>query len=369
MTILYSWQQSDWKQFTFDEEKLKVFDKEFSHLSGISFGIYQSLVDESKEQIRISLLSDEAFKTSEIEGEILDRESLQSSIREYFSLNQPINKNHPKENGIAQMMVDLYVNFNTPLTEDILFHWHKMLMNGRTDLDAIGAYRFHKEPMQIVSGRMDHKEVFYEAPPSQDVPQEMKEFIEWFNSSKDSQSALIKAGIAHLYFELIHPFEDGNGRIGRALIEKLLAQAFNQPTFIAVSQIIQANRKAYYSALEEANKSNEITKWLIYFCKTIIEAQKFTIDSLSFLVRKAKFFDKFKDKLNDRQYKLVDRIFEEGIKGFLGGVSIKNYISITKTSRATANRDLMDMVEHGMMKFTGELKNRRYWLILEDRRI
>ena len=160
-------------------------------------------------------------------------------------------------------------------------------------------------------------------------------------------SPLIRAGIAHLYFELIHPFEDGNGRVGRALIEKSLAQSLGKPTFIAISQTMLNGRKAYYSALEDANKSNDLTDWLKYFCETIIEAQKYTIKSIEFFIHKAHFLNRYRDDLNPRQEKLIHRIFKEVPAGFEGGISVKNYITITKTSPATANRDLNDLVAKG----------------------
>jgi len=359
----YSWQQSDWRNFSYDETKLKQLERDFLRLSGVAIGIRRSLNDENRKMVRVSFLSDEAWGTSEIEGEILDRESLQSSIQRYFNLKEPLSKNHPRENGIARMMVNLYRSFDDALSHDTLFRWHKMLMNGRTDLAAVGQYRFHSEPMQIVSGRIDKPRVHYEAPPSERVQDEMDAFVEWFNISRDQLTPLVRAGIAHLYFEHIHPFEDGNGRIGRALIEKALAQSLAQPTLIAVSQTIQGAKKVYYDALEASNSSNEVTDWLLYFGAMVLDAQQFTINSIEFLIWQTQFFDRYATQLNARQTRMLKRIFQEGLRGFTGGMSVKNYIAITKTSPATAGRDLNDLVGKGIMHRTGERKSTRYWMV------
>ncbi len=192
----------------------------------------------------------------------------------------------------------------------------------------------------------------------------MGAFITWFNGISQQLSPIIRAGICHIYFERIHPFENGNGRVGRVLIEKSLAQSIGRPTFIAVSQTILKSRKDYYAAFEHDQRSSEITNWLNYFGNTIIEAQKFTIESMEFLIKKTHFYDQYASQLNERQHKLLRRIFQENFKGFTGGVSVKNYMSINKqTSRATANRDLNDLVAKGIMKRTGERKTTRYWLV------
>lgn len=174
--------------------------------------------------------------------------------------------------------------------------------------------------------------------------------------------ALTRAGIAHLWFVSIHPFEDGNGRVGRAIAEKALSECLGQPVLIALSQTIQNNKKSYYSMLEESNKDNQITEWLKYFSATILEAQDETQTLIDFVIEKASFFDKFRGQLNERQEKVVLRMFREGPKGFKGGLSAENYITISDTSRATATRDLQDLVKKGALRKTGELKSTRYYL-------
>ena len=364
----WNWQKEDWPHFTYEASAIAEMEQSFLQQSGQSFGISKHISFEEKNHLIISLISNEALKTSEIEGEMLDRDSLQSSIKKHFGLKVPAIPNHPAENGIAEMMMDLYNHYDAPLTHKILKSWHEMLMNGRRDIHEIGRYRTHEDPMQFVSGYHHKPTVHFEAPHSKDIMKEMEGFIQWFNESspkgKKPLPPLTKSCIAHLYFVSIHPFEDGNGRIGRAIVEKVLAQYLSQPSLIALSQIINDNKKAYYQALEKQNKHNELTSWLVYFAETILEAQQFTIDQMEFIINKTKFFDEFKDQMNGRQFKVIKRMMQEGIKGFAGGLSAKNYISISGTSASTATRDLQDLVDKKMLTQTGTRKSTRYWLTI-----
>ncbi len=193
----------------------------------------------------------------------------------------------------------------------------------------------------------------------------MEKFICFFNSHKFRKlPALERAGVAHTYFESIHPFEDGNGRIGRCLVEKSLSQSIGRPTLISLAKTIEQSRKGYYSALQSANQTLHIQNWLEYFCKTCVKAQRMSQSYIDFLINKAKFYDQFASSLNLRQEKVVKRIFKEGPDGFEGGLSAENYIAITKTSRATATRDLQKLVEIGAFNRSGERKHTRYSLRL-----
>jgi Fic family protein len=249
-----------------------------------------------------------------------------------------------------------------------MFRWHTMLLAGDRDIAVIGGYRKHGDPMQVVSGPLHKRKVHFEAPPWDRVPEEMKAFVAWFNDTapngKQPLAALTRAGIAHLYFVCIHPFEDGNGRIGRAIAEKVLAQNLGQPSLIALAYTIERKRKNYYAALERNNKTNEITDWLTYFANTILEAQANTIKRLDFYLAKAKFYERMRGQLNERQEKAIARMFREGIDGFKGGLSAENYNSITRASRATATRDLQDLVAKGGLGRTGERRHTRYHLDL-----
>lgn len=177
---------------------------------------------------------------------------------------------------------------------------------------------------------------------------------------------LTRAGIAHHYFLSIHPFEDGNGRIGRAIAEKVMSEELGNPTLIALAYTIEANKKAYYDALQKTNTTNEITPWLLYFAETVFEAQQTTMRRIEFIISKAKFYDRFDGQLNNRQRKVIDRIFKAGVEGFDGGLSAKNYITIADTSATTATRDLADLVAKGAFTKTGVLKHTRYALALDD---
>jgi Fic family protein len=249
-----------------------------------------------------------------------------------------------------------------------MFDWHAMLLSADRSIQMIGGYRTHAEPMQVVSGPDHRRKVHFEAPPSRQVPKEMKRFVAWFNATAPGATnalpALTRAAIAHLYFVCIHPFEDGNGRIGRALAEKSLAQNLGQPSLIALAYTIERKRKDYYAALERNNKRMEITDWLQYFSATVLDAQSNTIKRVDFYLAKARLYDRLRGKLNQRQEKAIARMFREGIDGFKGGLSADNYIAITRTSRATATRDLQDLVEKGALARTGELRHTRYYLKL-----
>jgi Fic family protein len=295
-----------------------------------------------------------------------------SSLRHQFGLGPDKPNIPPAERGIAQMMVDLYEHFDASISDELLFSWHRMLMEGASDISTIGAYRTHDDPMQVVSGPSYKRVVHFEAPPSNRMPEEMTRFTNWFNETapKGSQPlpALARAGIAHLYFVCIHPFEDGNGRIGRAIAEKSLAQNLGHPSLLALAYTIARKRKDYYAALERNNQGLEITDWLDYFGRTILEAQNNTISRVDFYVAKAKFYERHRNQLNDRQTKAIARMFAEGMDGFKGGLSAENYITITKASRATTTRDLQDLVGKGALIRTGELRHTRYHLGLLSER-
>jgi Fic family protein len=215
-----------------------------------------------------------------------------------------------------------------------------------------GQWRKGTAPMQIISGSASGPKVHFEAPPSKGVPKEMRRFIEWYNKSEIS-SPIIKAAVAHLYFESIHPFEDGNGRIGRAIAEKALSQGFDNPIMFSISKSIEENKSDYYKALQDAQQRLEITKWIEWFASIIIIAQDDAEKTLQFTIKKMKFFDKYDKNFNDRQRKVINRILEEGINGFKGAMNVKKYISITDTSKATATRDLQELAEMNVFAITG----------------
>ena len=368
----WNWEAPGWPEFSYDPAAMEPLERQFLLRSGEFIGACKHISEADKDRLKIELISDEAVKTSEIEGELLNRDSVQSSIIHQFGLGPDKPHIPAAERGIAEMMVDLYRTFASPLTNRMLFRWHKMLLSGSREIGVVGGYRKHPDPMQVISGPLHRRKVHFEAPPSDRVASEMKNFNAWFNDArrqgKKPLSSLTRAAIAHLYFVCIHPFEDGNGRIGRAISEKVLAQDLGQPSLIALAQAIERKRKDYYAALERNNKTNEITNWLTYFGQTILDAQATSSRRLEFYLAKASFYERLRDRMNERQDKAIARMFREGIEGFKGGLSAENYITITRTSRATATRDLQDLVAKGALRRTGELRHTRYYLNLPLRR-
>lgn len=366
--MVWNWHQPSWPNFSYDSTALAPVEREFLLRSGEFVGAFKHIGSADQETLKIELMSEEAIKSSEIEGEILNRDSVQSSLRQQFGLGLEAPGVKPAERGISRMMVDLYRNFAAPLSDKVLFDWHSMLMSGHASIRVVGGYRTHREPMQVVSGPSHKRKVHFEAPASSRVTAEMKRFIAWFNDTaprgKAPLPALTRAALAHLHFVCIHPFEDGNGRIARALAEKALAQNLGQPSLIALAYTIERKRKDYYAALERNNRDLEISDWMQYSAETVLEAQANTIKRVDFYVAKVRFYQRFGDKLNERQAKVVARMFREGVDGFKGGLSADNYLSITRTSRATATRDLQNLVALGAFVKTGELRHTRYALNL-----
>ncbi|MFL9482651.1 Fic family protein [Chitinophagaceae bacterium LWZ2-11] len=357
--MLYNWQQKDWPHFTYDLTEIEDQLFEFAERVGHITGIVKALPDDTQMEAIIETMVSEAIKTSEIEGEYLNRKDVMSSIRNNLGLNtinEPVADK--KAAGVAQLMIDVRNTYQQAMTKEQLFTWHKMLLGTNTRINT-GQWRMHKDPMQVISGSIGKEKIHFEAPASEQVPKEMDRFINWLNETapggnKEIKKAPVRSAIAHLYFESIHPFEDGNGRIGRAIAEKTLSQGVGRPVLLSLSRTIEANKKAYYHALEMAQKNNEVTAWIKYFTNVIVDAQRYAEDQIDFSLNKAKFFDRLRGQLNERQLKVIKRILEEGPAGFEGGISASKYATLTKTSKATATRDLQDLLEKGAIIFFDE---------------
>lgn len=356
----WNWELENWPYFSYQPHLFIEVEKKFLLGMGCTFAYLESQDSLNYNHFAVEILSAEGANSALIEGEILDRESLRSSIKQHFGLKVENKHLGGKEAKMANLLCDVYASYQEELTHDMLYKWHAMLFDKHSSITDRGKYRTHSEPMQIISNRHGSHKVYFEAPPSSRVFDEMSKYIEWFNSP--IEHVLVRAAIAHVYFECIHPFEDGNGRIGRVLVEKLLSQAFDQPILIAVSRVLERQKKDYYSALERCNKTLEMDHWVDFFAKIILEAQEESIELLRFLIEKTKLLTQLEGQLNPRQQKVLLRIYAEGLGGFKGGLSAENYIAITKTSRATATRDLADLVEKGALVKTGELRHTRYWL-------
>ncbi len=347
---MYNWQQKDWRQFRFNEREYTEIALSFTALAGESQGYVQSLSENVKAESVIDLLVKEAIKTSAIEGEFLSRVDLVSSIRKNLGFPTPGYRIKDKRaEGIATLLVKARENFDSDLTEAQLYEWHRLLMLSNNTI-AVGQYRSHAEPVQVISGAIGKEVVHFEAPPSAQVPKEMKMFIKWFNETKPGgkqsiSNLLIRASIAHAYFETIHPFEDGNGRIGRVIAEKALAQGLKRPLLMSLSSAIEADKKSYYAALKQAQRTNDLTDWIHYFSETILKAQQDFIRTINFTLKKTILFDQHQSQLNEAQRKVINRMLEDGEGEFTGGMNAKKYQAITKVSKATATRHLQDLVE------------------------
>ncbi len=361
----YNWQQSDWPRFTYTLGEAEDILFEFTERVGRISGLLEGLPENIKTETMIDIMVSEAIKTSEIEGEYLSREDVRSSICNQLGITQTQEQvRDQRANGAGQLIITIRRDYARRLTKKMLMDWHKMLMQGSKGI-TIGKWRTHEEPMQVITGPMGREKVHFEAPPSAVVPDEMQRFINWFNKTTPGgpqgiNKPPVRAGIAHLYFESIHPFEDGNGRIGRAISEKALLQGIGRPALFSLSKTIEAERRAYYDALKSAQRSNDITAWIEYFMQTCLDAQVQTEELINFTLKKTRFFDYFRDQLNERQLRIVQRMLKEGPQGFEGGMSAKKYISITKTSKATATRDLQDLVKKSVLKPKGGGRSSAY---------
>jgi Fic family protein len=369
----WNWQQPDWPHFTYDATRLRKAETQFLLGAGKLAGILKHSSATDQEHLTIEAFTTEAVTTSQIEGETLDRASVQSSIRRQFGLATEKRRTTPAEEGISEVMVDLYRSYAKPLTQSMLHSWRRMMFQHRPSLHDIGRYRSGDDAMEIISGAIHAPKIHFEAPPVKSLAKEMARFVKWFSrtapTGSDPLPAVMRAGIAHLYFESIHPFEDGNGRIGRCLAEKALAQTLGQPTLTALAATILARRKQYYAALEAANKSNEITDWLAWFAAVVIEAQQRTMAQVEFLLEKTRLLDRLRGQLNPRQEKALQRMLREGPEGFQGGLSAGNYLAITGASPATATRDLADLVDKGALTRTGERRHARYHVAIPIRNV
>jgi Fic family protein len=364
----YNWQLPDWAKFICNDAVVDSLCMDFALETGELKGLVDSLSTEIQQETILQFMISEAVKTSEIEGEFFSRQDVMSSIKKNLGFGDAFGQIKDKNaQGVGKLMVTVRNSYSEKLTESIIKEWHAILMEYSKRVNP-GEYRSGVEPMQIVSGAFGKEIIHFEAPPSNQVPVEMENFIKWYNDfevkSTDIKNVLIKTSISHLYFESIHPFEDGNGRIGRAIAEKCLSESLNRPVLMSISSTIEKDKNRYYQSLKQAQKKLEITDWILYFSTLILESQKNAKQTVLYTLSKTKFIDQFKNQMNVRQIKAVLKMFENGVAGFEGGMTAIKYVSITKTSRATATRDLQDLTEKSILNPRGEGRNRCYDLNL-----
>ena len=363
---VYNWQQNDWTRFSYSLHGMADLLYAFAENSGRLSGSLHAMPAQEQLQITIDNMVAEALKSSEIEGEFLNRQDIFSSIQKNLGLitKMPAIKDK-KAKGIGELMVDARKTFDLPLTEEKILQWHTMLLHSDKEFIAVGKWRTHKEPMQVISGAIGKQKIHFEAPPYKDVPKEMKRFIRWFNNTmpggkEEIKQAPVRSALVHLYFESIHPLEDGNGRIGRVLAEKALYQTAGTLLVLSLSSTIELNKKEYYQQLEKASKSNKVTKWVHYFIKLVVDAQKHARAEIDFTLKKTAFYNKYKEQLNERHALVIKKMLAEGSAGFKGGMNARKYTGITKTSKATATRDLQYLAEKNIFISTGKGRSSSY---------
>ena len=351
---IYIHQLKDWPNFQWDEKKLLKLLAEVRHRQGRLLGLMQGLGFNLQAEATLQTLTLDVLKSSEIEGEILNPDQVRSSIARRLGMDiaglVPSDRN---VEGIVEMMLDATQNYKVALTEDRLFGWHAALFpTGRSGMHKIvvGAWRDNTkdDPMQVVSGPMGREKIHYKAPDADILPDEMNAFLKWFNS-ENNIDPVIKAALAHLWFVTIHPFDDGNGRIARAIADLQLARSDgSNQRFYSMSAQIRKERNAYYEILEATQKNSlDITPWIEWFLSCLDRALLATDEILAVVMKKARFWEKHIDvSFNDRQKIMLNKLLD----GFDGKLTSSKWAKITKSSSDTAIRDINDLLHKNILE-------------------
>jgi Fic family protein len=346
----YIYEYQNWPEFTWDERQISVILGKVRHLQGKVFGQMSGLGFLLKEETMLSTLTLDVLKSSEIEGEILNYEQVRSSIARRLGLEYAgivhVDRN---VEGVVEMMLDATQRYTSPLDHERIFGWQAALFpTGWSGMHRIDAGRYRDGEMQVVSGPMGREKVHFQAPSPKVVREEMDTFLAWFNQASNIDGVL-KAAIAHFWFIIIHPFDDGNGRIARAMSDLLLARSEeSSQRFYSLSNQILSEKKMYYQTLQKVqHSSGDITEWLDWFLNCLYRALVNTEETLKRVLQKVDFWDEHKETvLNSRQrlmlYKLLD--------GFDGKLKSSKWAKITKCSADTALRDIKDLIEKGILK-------------------
>lgn len=350
--MTYIHQADDWPHFRWSDEQLVQQLAAVRHRQGRLIGRMEALGFPLRTEAVLQALTEDVLKSSEIEGEMLDREQVRSSIARRLGMDiGGLVAADRNVEGVVEMMVDATQNYAQPLTAERLHGWHAALFpTGRSGMNRItvGAWRNDATaPMQVVSGPIGRERVHYEAPPARQLDQEMQAFLDWFEAGPDLDPVL-RAAIAHLWFVTVHPFEDGNGRIARAIADLALARAEQTAQrFYSMSAQIRVERNAYYDILEATQKGGlDITRWLTWFLDCLVRAFDGAEGILANVMRKARFWEALAGQsLNDRQQKVINRLLD----GFEGKLTNKKWAALTKSSADTALRDLNDLVQRGVL--------------------
>ncbi|WP_442917812.1 Fic family protein [Magnetovibrio sp. PR-2] len=350
---MYIWEIPDWPALTWDEKALTRLLTDVSREQGRLLGKMEALGFDLRSETHLQTLTEDVVKSSEIEGERLEREQVRSSIARRLGMDVggliPADRN---VEGVVEMMLDATGNYAAPLTAERLFTWHASLFpTGRSGMTKIrvGSWRDDRDgPMQVVSGPIGREKVHYEAPPTERVPEEMAKFLDWFEKPGDMDPLLI-AGLAHLWFVTIHPFEDGNGRIARAIADMALSRSETaEQRFYSMSGQIRREHKDYYDMLERTQKGDlDITRWQDWFLRCLGRAIDGAQETLGAVLDKARFWERFAtEPLNERQIKILNRLLD----GFEGKLTTSKWAKLAKCSQDTAYRDILDLIDRGALQ-------------------
>jgi Fic family protein len=354
---MYIYEQTDWPKLHWDSKALSTVLADVRHRQGRLIGQMEGLGFRLQEEAVLQTLTEDVVKSSEIEGEKLNPDAVRSSIARRMGLDIagliPSDRN---VDGVVEMMLDATRHYSKPLTDDRLFGWHSCLFpSGRSGMTRINTGKWRDDKtgaMQVVSGPIGRETVHYQAPPASQVGKEMAVFLNWLNKEADIDPVL-KAGVAHLWFVTIHPFDDGNGRIARAIADLCLARSENSTRrFYSMSAQIRHKRKGYYDILEKTQKSTtDITPWLSWFLDCLKGAIDGAETLLASVMAKARFWDKVKGKpLNERQRLVLNRLLD----GFEGKLTTSKWAKLTKSSQDTATRDIRDLINKGILERSAE---------------
>jgi Fic family protein len=348
----YIYQKAAWPDFTWNSDDFLELLSEARNLQGRLFGKMETLGFDLKNEAFLDTMTLDVLKSSEIEGEFLNTEQVRSSIARRLGMEiAGAMESDRHVEGVVEMMLDATQNCFEPLNAERLFDWHAALFpTGRSGMYKINVANWRKDtsgPMQVVSGALGKEKVHFQAPDSDLIEEEMTRFIDWFNTQQ--MELVVKAAVAHLWFVTIHPFEDGNGRITRALTDMLLAQSDkSNQRFYSMSAQIQLERKQYYEMLEKTQKGNlDITDWIVWFLNCLIKALKSTDSVLTRVLFKAEFWQKHLDTpINERQRKLLNKLMD----GFDGKLTSSKWAKIAKCSKDSAVRDINDLIDKGILQ-------------------
>ncbi len=348
--VKYIYQYKNWPNFTWDEKEIQVILGKVRHLQGKLLGQINALGFSLKEETMLSSLTLDVLKSSEIEGEILNYDQVRSSIARKLGLEYAGMVYADRYvDGVVEMMLDATQNYLQPLDDERLFGWHAALFpTGRSGMCKIETACYRSGDMQVVSGPIGKERVHYQAPPPNQVQHEMNEFLNWFNNDT-KLDLVIKSAVVHFWFIIIHPFDDGNGRIARAISDLMLAHSEEgSQRFYSLSNQILYERKVYYEILQRVQSSDgDITEWLVWFLNCLYRALENTDATVKNVLLKAEFWDNHKETiLNSRQRLMLNKLFD----GFDGKLKSSKWAKITKCSPDTALRDIKDLIDKNILK-------------------